>query len=52
MKHYVQQINWSSGKLLVSGPGGLRFGPWAGQIGQTVVNRLPPLRYLLERNCV
>ena len=47
MKHYVQQINWSSGKLLVFGPGGLRFGSWAGQIAENVMarKRTSPTRY-------
>ena len=37
--------SWSSGNALVSGVGGLRFKSRTGQIGHSVTNGSPPLRY-------
>ena len=40
--------SWSSGNAFVSGVGDLRFKPWAGQIGHSVANGSPPLRYFFD----
>ena len=43
--------SWSSGNAFVSGAGGLKFKPLAGQIGLSVANGLPPLQHFFERSC-
>ena len=44
--------SWSSGNAFVSGAGGLRFKSRAGQIGHSVADGSPSLRYFSERSCV
>ena len=45
--------SWSSGNPFVSGAGGLRFKSRAGQMGHSVVNASPPLRYyFFQSSCV
>ena len=44
--------SWSSGYVLVSGAGGLRFNYRAGIIGHNVANDSPPLGHFFKRSCV
>ena len=43
--------NWLSDNAFVYGSGRLRFKSRAGQIGHSVANGSPPLRYFFERSC-
>ena len=43
---------WSSGNAFISGAGGLRFKPQAGQIGQSVAKGLLPLQHFFRKSCV
>ena len=45
-------VLWSSGNVSVYETRGLRLKPRTGQIGHSVANGSPPLRYLFERSCV
>ena len=40
--------SWSSGNAFVSGAGGLKFKSLTGQIGHSVANDSPPLRYFFK----
>ena len=46
------QTSWSSGNAFVSGAGGRRFKPCAGQIELNVANGLPQLRHFFEKSSV
>ena len=48
----IETNSWSSGQPFVSEAGSLRFNSWAGQIGHSVANGLPPLRRFFERSSV
>ena len=47
----IEFLNMSGNKF-VSGAGGLGFKSRAGQIGHSVANGSPPLRYFFEKSCV
>ena len=44
----TQAASWLSCNAFVSGAEGLRFKSWAGQIGHSVINCLPPLQYFFD----
>ena len=47
----LENASWSSGNAFVSGAGGLRFQPRAGQIGHSIVNGSPLLQHFFKRSC-
>ena len=50
--YFPAPARWLNGNVLGSGTGGLRLKSRAGQIGHSVANGSPGLRYFFKRSCV